>query len=297
MTRIHPSAVVDPKAELDDDVVIGPFCAIGPHVKIGRGTELMSHVVIENHTTLGRDNRVFHHAVLGGEPQDLKFRGEPATLTIGDHNDIREFVTMHIGTENGGGATEVGSHNLFMVGAHVAHDSIVADHCILANNVLLAGHITIDEHAVISGGAAIHHYVHVGRYAFVGGNSGVVHDCPPFMASDGHPARVRGVNTIGLQRGGFAPETIEHLKECYRSLYRPKRSAPATPKTPLPGAGASEPIAPTSQAAAVDALRRKYPDDEAVQDLCGFIDRAARGVHGRFHEAHRRDNKRMAAPR
>lgn len=273
---IHPTAIVDPKATLAPDVIIGPYCIIGPEVTIGAGCELMSHVVITGRTTLGVNNRVWHHAVLGGEPQDLKFRGEPSTLVIGDDNDIREFVTMHIGTANGGGMTSVGSRNLFMVGAHVAHDSHVGSRCVLANNVLLAGHITIGDYAVISGGAAIHHYVRVGRYAFVGGNSGVVHDAPPYMNSDGHPARVRSVNFIGLHRHNFDEECIERLKAVCRLLYKRENG---------------------NQADVIDEVEAQFGHDPACREVCEFARVAAHGPNGRQDEAQRPDDKRHSPTR
>jgi len=198
MPEIHPTALVDRNAKLADDVAVGAYAVIGPKVTIGRHTRVGSHTVIEGRTSIGHNNRIGHHVCLGQYPQDLKYRGEDSTLEIGDHNDIRENVTMHIGTENGGGRTAIGSHNYLMVGAHVAHDCIIGDHTILSNNVMLAGHIIIHDHAILAGGAGVSHYVTIGRYAFIGGLAGIVHDCPPFMATDGHPARVRSVNAIGL---------------------------------------------------------------------------------------------------
>jgi len=278
MPDIHPTATVAPEAELADDVLVGPYCVIGPHVTIGAGTRLASHVVVENHATLGEHNRVNHHAVLGGEPQDLKYRGEPSALRIGDHNDIREFVTMHIGTANGDNATTVGDHNLFMVGAHIAHDSHIGNHCVLANNALLAGHIVIRDHATLSGGAAVHHFVTIGRYAFVGGNAGVVHDVPPFMVSDGHPAQVRSVNRIGLQRHQFDPDTLSRLQHAYRMLY--KREGPRS--------GFRQ---------ALDRVDAEINGDPAIRELVQFLRQSDSGINGRYREAQRADNKRANAPR
>lgn len=271
MAHIHPTAVIDSGAQLDPTVRVGPFCVIGPHVRIGPGTTLGSHCVIENHTTIGADNRISHHVCLGQRPQDLKFRGEPATLEIGDHNDIREAVTMHIGTANGGGRTTVGSYNLIMVGAHVAHDCHVRNRCIIANNVMLAGHIVVEDHAVISGGAAITHYVTIGRYVFIGGLAGVVRDCPPFMSLDGHPARVHTVNKIGLMRHGFAAEAVERLKDACRALFNRRAN---------------------NQAAALDELEARFADDAHVMDLCRFVRRSAAAPNGRHLETLRVDDKR-----
>jgi len=276
MAEIHPTAIVDEAAELADDCVVGPYCVIGAGVRIGPACQLDSHVVITGRTTLGRGNHLFSHAALGGAPQDLKYEGEDTTLTVGDHNEIREFVTMHVGTANGDGCTTVGDHNLLMVGAHIAHDSHIGNHCVLANNVLLAGHITIDDFAVVSGGTAIHHFVTIGRYAFIGGNSGIVHDAPPFMVSDGHPARVRGVNLIGLHRHEFDEQAIENLKYAYRLLYKREQG---------------------NQNGAIDALQAELADDRCIGELCEFARRAASGVHGRHRETDRRDDKREAAPR
>lgn len=274
MTDIHNSAMIDPAAELADDVSVGPYTVIGPHVRIGRGTRIGSHCVIENHTTIGEDNRIFHHVTLGQEPQDLKFNGEDATLIIGDRNDIREHVTMHIGTENGGGSTTVGHDNLLMVGSHIAHDSHIHSHIILANNTMLAGHVTIEDHAIVSGGGAISHFVTIGRHAFIGGLAGVVHDCPPYMISDGHPAHVRGVNMIGLQRHKFPNETITALKDAYRQLFKRQSTNEE------------------SRAAVFSELLANHADIDEIQLLIQFIKRSNSGVHGRYAEQHRPDNKR-----
>ncbi len=276
MPDIHPTAVVDPAASLADDVVIGALSVVGPNVTLGEGTWVGHHAVIEGHTTLGKHNRVFHHALVGCEPQDLKYRGERTTLTVGDHNDIRENVTIHVGTENGGGSTTIGSHNLFMVGSHIAHDSHVGDRCVLSNNVLLAGHITVEDCAVVGGGTAITQYVTVGRYAYIGGLSGVVHDCPPFMVTDGHPARVRGVNLIGLARHKFDHAIVEKLKTAYRTLYRREQGTC--------GSGLNE-------------LLAAHPGDAEIEALCHFIQRSGENHHGRFAEQTRRDDKRSAPAR
>jgi len=272
MPVIHPTAVVDRNAQLADDVQVGPFSIIGPKVTIAAGTTVGAHCVVEGRTTLGRHNRVFHHVTLGQEPQDLKYRGEDATLDIGDHNDIREFVTMHIGTENGGGSTSVGSHNLLMVNVHIAHDSHVGDHCILSNNVMLAGHITIQDHAVLAGAAAITHYVTIGRYAFVGGVAGVVHDCPPFMISDGHPARARGVNMVGLKRHRFEDDTIEQLKRAYQLLWGTRSKG-------------------QSIAAALEQIEAESNGDKSLNELIEFTRNSLQAPNGRAAETTRQDDK------
>lgn len=270
---IHPTAIVDRNARLDDDVHIGPYTTVGSKVTIGKGTVVGSHCVIEGRTTIGQHNRIFHHVTLGQEPQDLKFRGEDASLEIADHNDIREFVTMHIGTTNGGNRTSVGSHNLLMVNTHIAHDCHVGNQCILANNVMLAGHVLVQDHAVLSGGAAISHFVTIGRYAFVGGLSTVVHDMPPFTKSDGHPARPRTINTIALERHKFDPQTIEKLEASFRLLYG-KRSG--------------------TLAAGLEEVEATLNNDRAVTELVDFIRRCSTAIHGRYLESQRLDNKRAA---
>jgi UDP-N-acetylglucosamine acyltransferase len=282
MPTIHPTAIVDPKAQLADDVVVGPYTLIGPNVRIGKGTRLGAHCIVENHTTIGEHNVIGHHVILGALPQDLKFRGEPATLIIGDHNDIRENVTAHIGTENGGGSTSIGSRNLLMVGAHVAHDCHIRSNTILANNVMLAGHIEIQDHAIVSGGAAITHYTTVGRYAFIGGTAGVVKDCPPFMISDGNHAYVRGVNVIGLTRHRFEKDTIDRLKRAYSALFG-RRS-----RTSGAGGGLFQTI---------DQLRAEHNGDPVLRELLDFIHASAQAPHGRAAELARRDDKRAASPK
>lgn len=220
MARIHPTAVVHPRADLGARVVVGPFCYVGEGVRIGEGTELVAFVTALGATAIGRDNQIFPHAVLGSIPQDLKYRGEETTLTIGDRNVIREGVTMNIGTESGGGRTTVGDDNLLMAYCHVAHDCRVGNGVIFANGVLLGGHIEVEDHAVIGGNAALQHYSTVGTMAFVGGMSRVVHDAPPYLITEGNPARPRGVNQVKLKRMGATDEAIDGLWEAYRVLYR-----------------------------------------------------------------------------
>ncbi len=277
MPDIHPTAVIDSRARLAEDVSVGPYCVIGPEAVIGSATQLGVGVVVEGRTAIGHHNRIGHYAMLGQEPQDLKYRGETTTLEIGNHNDIREHCTLHLGTENGGGSTTLGDHNLLMVGAHVAHDSHIANHCMLANNVLLAGHVIIRDYANIGGGTAITQYVTVGRYAYIGGLSGVVHDCPPFMTTDGHPARVRSVNTIGLTRHGFDETALERLKTAHRSLYARNN-----------GGNCADGIA---------ELYESFADDPHIKELCDFISQLADVPNGRYAEIQRRDDKRTAPTR
>ena len=216
---IHPTAVISPRAELASDARIGPYVVIEDDVVIGEGCEIASHVVIKQFTRLGRGNRVFEHAVLGGLPQDLKFKGEKTRLIIGDDNLIREGVTLH--RANGEGeATRVGSRNFLMIGVHIAHNCIVGDDNIFANEVALAGHITVEDHAFLSNNVGCHQFVRIGRYAMIGGKSKIVQDVLPFFITDGNPPRVRGLNAVGLKRAGFSTDERRALKEAYRILFR-----------------------------------------------------------------------------
>jgi len=220
MSRIHPTAIVDPAAQLADDVVVGPYCVIGPQVVLGPGTVLQSHVVVIGNTRMGRQNRLGPHTVIGGPPQLLKDMGPDVGLVIGDRNIFREFVTVHTGTVQGGGPTRIGSDCLFMACSHVAHDCVLGDHVELVNNALLAGHIHVGDGAIVSGGAAMHHWVTVGTLSFVGGLSRIVQDVPPYMIVEGNPSKVRGINMVGLRRNGHSEETLQILKRAHRLVYR-----------------------------------------------------------------------------
>ncbi|HWT02220.1 MAG TPA: acyl-ACP--UDP-N-acetylglucosamine O-acyltransferase [Pyrinomonadaceae bacterium] len=216
---IHPTALVSPRAELAAGVRVGPFAVIEDDVVIGEGCEIASHVVVKRYTTLGRGNRVYEHALLGGEPQDVKFRGEKSRLVIGDDNLIREGATLHRASGEGG-ETRVGSRNFLMIGVHVAHNCAIGDDNIFANEVALAGHITVEDHAFLSNNVGCHQFVRIGRYAMVGGKSKIVQDVLPFFTTDGNPPRVRGLNSVGLRRAGFSGEERKALKEAYRVLFR-----------------------------------------------------------------------------
>jgi len=217
--QIHPSAVVDPKAELADDVVVGPFVVVEADVKIGPGTRLEPHSIVYTGVELGEGNVVWPGAVIGAAPQDLKFGGARTYVTIGDNNQVREGATIHRGTEDGGGHTRIGSGCLLMAYSHVAHDCQIGDNVILGNNVLLAGHIKIGNHVYVCGGSAMHHFTTVGDHAYIGGLTRIVHDVPPYLIVEGNPAEVRGVNAIGLSRRGFSAEAISGLREAYKVIY------------------------------------------------------------------------------
>lgn len=215
----HPTAIIHEKAKLHATVEVGPYCVIGEHVTIGEGTVLKSHVVVDGHTTIGKNNTLFPFASLGHAPQDLKFKGEVSTLEIGDHNVIREYVTMNPGTAGGGLNTKVGNHCLFMVSAHVAHDCQVGNHVILANNATLAGHVDVSDYVIIGGLAAVHQFVRIGTHAMIGGMSGVEHDVIPYGSVMGERAGLAGLNLIGLKRRGFERDEIHALRSAYKDIF------------------------------------------------------------------------------
>lgn len=217
---LSPQAAVDPRAELADDVFVGPFCTIGPQVRVGAGTRLENSVTLMGRVTLGCDNVVYPGAVIGGAPQDLSYRGGETQVVVGDGNVLREGVTINRGTEKEDGLTVVGSHNYLMAGCHVAHDCRLGDHIVIANNTLLGGHVHVHDHATLSGGIGVNHFATIGAYSFTAGLSRVLHDVPPFLLVEGDPARPRCVNTVALKRNGFALDAIEALAEAHRLLYR-----------------------------------------------------------------------------
>jgi UDP-N-acetylglucosamine acyltransferase len=217
MPNIHSSAFVDPKAHLDSDVTVGPFCVIGPNVKIGQGTHLKSHVVIEGHTTIGKHNLVFPFAVLGGVPQDLKYKGEPTELHIGNHNTIRESVTLNLGTVQGGGKTVVGDQNLLMAYSHMGHDVILGSNTVIANSVSVAGHVLIEDYAIIGGLCGVGQFVRIGKYCYIGGMSAIDRDVPPFTIAVGErPCEIKGANIVGLRRKGFKADSITRINEAIK---------------------------------------------------------------------------------
>ena len=220
MTRIHPTAIVDPAAELAADVVVGPFAVIGAGVVIGGGTEVGAHAVVEGPTTIGRGNRIHAHAVLGGAPQDMKYRGEPTSLVVGDRNTIREFCTFNRGTAQDAGVTRVGDDNWIMAYVHLAHDVQLGSRCILANNATLAGHVHVGDWAIVGGLTGVHQFCHIGAHAMTGFQSHVSQDVPPFMTVSGNPLAVHGFNAEGLRRRGFSRERLALVKRMHRLLYR-----------------------------------------------------------------------------
>lgn len=221
-THVDNSAIVDPRAELDEDVQVGPFCVVGPQVRIGRGTHLISNVAIMGRVTIGQDNRVYPGAVLGGEPQDISYRGSNTEVVIGDHNVIREAVTINRATEKEDGITSLGSRCFIMAGSHIAHDCRVGDRVIMANATLLGGHVHVHDDATISGGVAVNHFSTIGSYSFTGGLSRVLHDVPPYMLAEGNPSKPRCINIVALKRNNFSADAIHALSEAHRLLFRAK---------------------------------------------------------------------------
>jgi UDP-N-acetylglucosamine acyltransferase len=216
---IHSTAIVEDGAQLGSNVVIGPFCHIGPKVVLGDGVVLGSHVVISGDTHLGAGSRVYSFAALGLDPQDLKFHGEEVTLRIGEACIFRENVTIHPGTEGGGGSTTIGNRSVFLAGSHIAHDCVIGNSVILSNNVMIAGHVRVDDNVIFGGGSAVHQFARIGRGAFVGGLAGVEHDLLPFAIAIGHRAEVAGPNVVGLRRAGFEKSEIHKLREAYKILF------------------------------------------------------------------------------
>jgi len=216
--NIHNTAIVDKKARLADDVKVGPCAIIGPNVEIGKSTEIGAHAVVDGYTTIGEDCRIFTGACIGSPPQDLKYKDEKSFLKIGNNNTIREYVTMNPGTDEGG-VTSVGDGNLLMAYSHVAHDCKIGNGCVIANNGTLAGHVNVEDKVIIGGLAAIHQFVRVGKLSIIGGCSKIVKDIPPFSTCDGHPARVYGLNLIGLKRAGMTKEAISLLNKAFKILF------------------------------------------------------------------------------
>jgi len=217
---IDPRAVIDPTAKLADDVSVGPFTIIGAHVEIGEGCWIGPHVVINGPTIIGRENRIFQFASIGEIPQDKKFHGENSKLVIGDGNTIREFVTIHRGTEDGGGTTTIGNDNWLMAYIHIAHDCIIGNHTIFSNGASLAGHVIVDDHAILGGFTLVHQFCHIGAQAFCGMGSTIGKDVTPYTLVNGNPAQPRGLNLEGLKRHGYSNELIRELRDAYKIVYR-----------------------------------------------------------------------------
>ncbi len=217
---IHQTAIVHEGAQIAEGVKIGPYAIIGEHVTIGPGTTIGPHTVIEGWTEIGRDNRIFQFASVGAAPQDLKYQGEKALLKIGDRNTVREFVTLHRGTPDGGGETVIGNDNLFMAYSHVAHDCLIGNQVILANSATLAGHVVVDDFAILGGLCAVHQFTRVGSQVMISGGSMVTQDIPPYTIAQGDRAKTVGINQVGLKRRGFSDEAIRTIKQAYKLVFR-----------------------------------------------------------------------------
>jgi len=266
--KIHETAIVDPRACIDENVEIGPYSVVGPDVTLGAGTRLLSHVVITGKVMIGKNNVIHPGSVIGGDPQDLKYRGEDSQVEIGDGNTIREYVTINKGTAFGGWVTRIGNNTLIMAYAHIAHDCIIGDGVILANATTMGGHVTVEPRAVISGLVGIHHFVTIGEHAFIGGASKVVTDVPPYMMADGHPVKVRNINQVGLERAGFPRDVIAKLRKVYQLIYKENEN--------------------------VSALSRRIREGHElycaeVRRVFDFLHRAEQGRYGRAKEADRTD--------
>jgi UDP-N-acetylglucosamine acyltransferase len=217
---IHPTAIIDPKAEIEDNVEIGPFSVIGAEVQIDRGTVIGPHVVIKGPTAIGQDNRVYQFSSIGEDPQDKKYADEVTRLEIGDRNTIREFVTIHRGTVQDHGLTLIGSDNLFMAYAHVAHDCVVGDHVIMANGASIAGHVHLGDHAILGGFTLVHQFTQIGEYSFSAMGSAITQDIPPYVMVGGRPTRPHGINSVGMERNGISAEDIRLIRKAYKILYK-----------------------------------------------------------------------------
>lgn len=255
-TSIHSSAVVAPGAELDGGVQVGPYAVIGPQVRIGKDTSVGPHCVIEGRTTIGRENRIFQFASVGAVPQDMKYRGENSSLTIGDRNTIREFATLNLGTTGGGMVTRIGDDNLFMVYSHVGHDCRIGNHVILANCATLAGHVVLEDYVGVGGLVAIHQFTRVGESAYLGGGAMVANDVPPYCLAQGDRARLFGLNRVGLDRRGLGDDCKRALRQAYRTFF----------------------FEGLSLKAAVERIRREQTGFPAAQHLADFIASSQRGI-------------------
>ena len=217
---IDSRAVVHPKAELAEDVKVGPFSIIGPEVQIDAGTDIGPHVVIKGPTSIGKENTIYQFTSIGEDPQDKKYADEVTRLEIGDRNVIREFCTMHRGTLQDQGLTKVGDDNLFMAYTHVAHDCMVGNHVIMANGASIAGHVHVGDHAILGGFTLVHQFTQIGEYSFAAMGSAITQDIPPFVMVGGRPTRPHGINSVGMERNGKSPEVIRQIRQAYKILYK-----------------------------------------------------------------------------
>ena len=254
--EIHPTAIISPDVEIEDDTYIGPFCIIHDNVHIRKGTRLISNVVIEGTTEIGENCTIYPFTSIGLPPQDLKYKGEKTGVRIGNHNTIREYITIHRASVSGDRVTAIGDHNFFMAYVHVAHDCKIGNSVIMANLATLAGHVSVEDHAVIGGLVAIHQFTRVGAYAMVGGFSGVGQDIPPYMIASGARVKLFGLNTVGLKRHGFSDSTVNELKKAYKILFREKRTLKD----------------------AIKKIQEDLPYTDEIKHLIEFIQKNKRGI-------------------
>ncbi len=253
--QIHATAIIEPGAQIGAGSLVGPYCIVEKEVVLGRNCWLQQHVTLSGPLVAGARNKFYAYCSIGQQTQDLKYAGEPTYLEIGDENTFREFVTINRSTD-ASGKTRVGSRGNFLAYSHVGHDCVVGDAVIFSNNGTLAGHVEVGDHAIIGGLTAIHQFCRIGRFAITGGCSKIVQDVPPFMIADGNPAQVRGVNLVGLERNGFAPESAKWIKEAFRLIYRSKLN--------------------TRQA--MEAIRQQLPESPEIQQILEFVEKSERGI-------------------
>ena len=254
--QIHPTAIIEPGAELGEDVVIGAYAFVGNKAVIGDGTVLHHHANVEGRTTIGRQCEIFPFSCVGTKTHDLKYKGGEPGLVVGDRNVFREYVSVH-GATNEADYTRMGDDNVMLAYSHIAHDCIVGDHVIFSNNGTLAGHVTVEDHAIVGGLTAVHQFCRIGRHAILGGCTKIVQDVPPFTIADGNPAAIRGINKVGLERHGFDTDAVRALREAYKILYR--RDLNLSP--------------------ALETIRSEIGEDHSeITELLAFIESSERGI-------------------
>lgn len=256
LTLIHPTAIIDSQAELADDVSVGPFTVIGADVKIGAGTVIGPNVVIKGPTSIGKDNRIYQFSSIGEDPQDKKYASEITRLEIGDRNTIREFSSLHRGTQQDHSVTQIGNDNLFMAYTHVAHDCIIGDHVIMANGASLAGHVRLSNHAILGGFTLVHQFTQIGQYSFAAMGSAITQDVPPFIMVGGRPTRPHGINSVGMERNGISAEDIRLIRKAYKIIYKMNLRLED----------------------AIDQMEDLAGDSNEVSDMVSFLRNVTRGI-------------------
>jgi len=254
--EIHKSAIVDPKASIDEGVQIGPFCIVGAGSKLKKGTRLISNVIIEGNTEIGDGCTIYPFTSIGLPPQDIKYKGEKTGVRIGNNNTIREYTTIHRGSVGGDGITEIGNNNFLMAYVHIAHDCKIGSNVIMANLATLAGHVVVEGHAYIGGLVVVHQFTRIGAYAMVGGFSGIGQDIPPYTMASGPRAKLYGLNSVGLKRNGFSDSTINDLKKAYKILFREKHTLKE----------------------ALKKVQKDFPHSSEIKRLVEFIEKNKRGI-------------------